>query len=238
VLALQHLKPAGYELGPRLILRSDQLEAMCGVLGPFHALGYATRILEPQVHERLRNGLITLPFVFEAGVPNIFEVLYRVALDRFFEFYDRCRDQLLQADRDTPLAEKLEKLRERFFDQPIQLMEHIRSVSCDPNESDSYFSTFVHGDFNRNNVMFHENSNGTVDNIKMIDFQELRYSSTALDISFFLYMNTPSEEREIIFPRLLRLYHEKMYGTLELILNRNKDNLSDEQLQQFLESYR
>jgi len=211
---------------------------MCGVLGPYHALGYATRILEPQVHERLRNGLITLPFVFEAGVPNIFEVLYRVAFDRFFEFYDRCRDQLLQGDGDTPLAEKLEKLRERFFDQPIQLMEHIRSVSCDPTESDSYFSTFLHGDFNRNNVMFHENANGMVDNIKMIDFQELRYSSTALDISFFLYMNTPCEEREIIFPRLLRLYHQKMHETLELILNRNKDSLSDEQLQQLLESYR
>ncbi|KAL7743054.1 hypothetical protein ACLKA6_005798 [Drosophila palustris] len=237
VLALQHLKPSGYELGPRLALRHDQLEAMCGVLGPYHALGYATRILEPKVHQRLRDGLVTLPFVFEAGIPNSFEVLYRVAFDRFFEFYDRCRVELLQGDQDTKLSEKLEMMRKRFFEQPIELMEHIRSVSCDPTQPDSYFATFLHGDFNRNNVMFHEDADGKVDNIKMIDFQEIRYSSTALDISFYLYMNTHSEERETIFPRLLRLYHQKMHETLELILQRNKDSLSDDQLQQLLDDY-
>ncbi|KAH8294530.1 hypothetical protein KR044_005846 [Drosophila immigrans] len=235
VLALQHLKPAGYALGPRLTLRTDQLEAMFAVLGPYHALGYATRILQPQVHERLRAGLIALPFVCAPGEPNLFEVLYRVAFDRFYGFYDRCREQMLQGD--TKLAEKLEQLRSRYFEQPTALMEHVRSASCDPAQPDSYFCTFLHGDFNRNNVMFRENAEGRVDSVRMIDFQELRFSTTAIDLSFALYMNTPPEERATIFPRLLQLYHSKMHETLELVLQRNKDSFSEQQLEQLLNDY-
>ncbi|XP_034118257.1 uncharacterized protein LOC117577528 [Drosophila albomicans] len=234
VLALQHLKPAGYALGPRLTLRHDQLDAMFGVLGPYHALGYAIRILQPQVHQRLRAGVVDLSFVSKPDEANLFAVLYRAAFDRFYGFYDRCREELLQSDgeNDVKFAAKLEQLRSRYFEQPTEILEHIRTDSQSSN-----FSTFLHGDFNRNNVLFREDEGGKVDNIKMIDFQELRYSTTAIDLSFTLYMNTPPEERETIFPHLLRLYHKKMHETLELVLQRNKDSLSEEQLEQLLNDY-
>ncbi|EDW66199.1 uncharacterized protein [Drosophila virilis] len=236
VLALQHLKPLGYELGPRLTLRSDQLEAMCRILGPYHALGYALRILEPHLHERLRGELITLPFVFEANAPNLYAVLYRVAFDRFYAFYDRCRDQLLQP-QDARFAEALQRLRDKYFGQPVELLEHIRSHALDETQPESHFSTFLHGDFNRNNVLFHENEEGKVDEIRMIDFQEMRYSTTAIDLSFFLYMNTPVAERGTIFARLLRLYHQHMHDTLELVLQRNHETLPEEKINQLLSDY-
>lgn len=230
MLALQHLKTAGYELGPRLTLRIDQLEAMCNVLGPFHAVGHATRILQPQVHERLRAGLVELPFIFEAGQSNLYAAFYRAAFDRFYQFYDRQREQLTQ---DPRFADALERMRARFFADPLQMLENIRTTSLD-----SHFATFLHGDFNRNNVLFHENDEGQVDNIKMIDFQEMRYGTIAIDLSFFLYMNTPSAGRNEIFPKLLRRYHTRMYEMLELVLQRNRDQFTEEQLQQLLEDYR
>ncbi|ALC49332.1 CG5126 [Drosophila busckii] len=230
VLALQHLKPAGYELGPRLTLRRDQLEAMCNVLGPYHALGYATRILQPQVHERLKNSIKELPFVYPSGTTNLYEALYRVAFDRFYEYYDRQRAQL-QPEEDFAAA--VERLRAKYFAQPEHILEGVRI-----NASGDKFSTFLHGDFNRNNVLFHEDAAGRVDNIKMIDFQELRYGTTAIDISFFLYINTAAAEREQLFPRLLQLYYKRMYEQLELLLQRNTPKLLDEeQLQVELEHY-
>ncbi|EDW05924.1 uncharacterized protein LOC6585454 [Drosophila mojavensis] len=236
VLALQHLQPKGFKLGPRLTLRLDQLEAMCSVLGPYHAMGYALRILQPQVEQRLRQQVVPLPFVFEANVPNIYAVLYRIAFDRFYEFYDRCRDQLLQP-QEQRFAEAIERLRARYFEQPVELLERIRTAACDETQPESYFSTFLHGDFNRNNVLFHENEEGRVDGIRMIDFQELRYSTTAIDISFFLYMNTPAENRAEIFAKLLRSYHQQMHQTLELLLQRNHETLSEEQINKLLSDY-
>ncbi|XP_017088202.2 uncharacterized protein [Drosophila bipectinata] len=235
VLALKHLKGDGYELGPRLILRRDQLEAMVRLIGPFHAMGYATRILQPQVYNRLRQGIVPMPFVSPDGKGG-FDVLYRVAFDRFFGFYDRKKEVLLQGT-DPGLGAAIERLREKYFAQPNQLLEKIRTQSYADDQPDSYFATILHGDYNRNNVLFHYGADGKVDDIKAIDFQELRYSTTAIDLSFFMYMNTPSAEREEIYSDLLVKYHKGMIEMLELVLQRHQDELTEAKVQQLLEEY-
>jgi len=209
---------------------------MVGLIGPFHALGYATRILQPQVYARLRAGVLDMPFVSSSGKAG-FDVLYRVAFDRFYEFYDRQREQLLQ-DSDAGLDAAIERLREKYFANPTHLLERIRTTSYADDQPDSYFATFQHGDYNRNNVLFHYGDDGQVDAIKTIDFQELRFSTTAIDLSFFMYMNTPSQEREEIFADLLGKYHKHMIEMLELVLHRNRDGLSDERVEQLLADYR
>lgn len=235
VLALKHLKGDGYQLGPRLTLRRDQLEAMVGLVGPFHALGYATRILQPQVHARLRAGVVDMPFVSSSG-KAIFDVLYRVAFDRFYEFYDRQKEQLLK-DADAGFGAAIERLREKYFKQPTLLLEKIRTNSYAEDQQDSHFATFLHGDYNRNNVLFHYGADDKVDGIRAIDFQELRFSTTAIDLSFFMYMNTPSEGRDEIYADLLRKYHSHMIGMLELVLRRNQDELTEDQVDELLQKY-
>ncbi|KAH8289654.1 hypothetical protein KR054_008628 [Drosophila jambulina] len=235
VLALKHLKGDGYQLGPRLTLRRDQLEAMVGLIGPFHALGYATRILQPQVHARLRSGIVEMPFVSSSG-KAIFDVLYRVAFDRFYEFYDRKREELLK-DAKEGFGEAIKRLREKYFANPTHLLERIRTTSRDEDQPDSYFATILHGDYNRNNVLFHYDANDKVDGIRAIDFQELRFSTTAIDLSFFLYMNTPSEGRAELYADLLGKYHRHMVEMLELVLRRNQKELGEERVEQLLKDY-
>ncbi|XP_030382312.1 uncharacterized protein LOC115629864 [Scaptodrosophila lebanonensis] len=246
VLALKHLTTDGFSLGPRIVLRHDQLEAMCAVVGTYHALGYALRVVQPQVHERLRAGVIPLPFVADATqTTNIYHVLYSAAMERFYKFYDRKRQDLLKVDeleQDRRFAGALELLREKYFAHPVKLLERIRTGSYDTAQTDSYFSTFLHGDFNRNNVLFHYSNShgvgdGTVNGIKVIDFQELRYSTPAIDLSFFMYMNTPPEDRDILFASLLRKYHKHMHEVLELVLQRNRNTLSEADLQGILDNY-
>ncbi|XP_017054730.1 uncharacterized protein LOC108097140 [Drosophila ficusphila] len=235
VLALKHLKGDGYQLGPRLTLRRDQLEAMVGLVGPFHAIGYATRILQPEVYARLKSGVVDMSFVSSSGKAG-FDVSYRVAFDRFYEFYDRRKEQLL-GDSDAGFAAAIERLRVKYFANPTHLLERIRTTSLSEDQPDNHFVTLLHGDYNRNNVLFHHSDNGQVDGIKTIDFQELRLSTTAIDLSFFMYMNTPSEGREEIFADLLNRYHKHMIEMLEQLLHANRDKLSDERVEQLLADY-
>ncbi|EDW87232.1 uncharacterized protein LOC6526401 [Drosophila yakuba] len=235
VLALKHLKGDGYELGPRLTLRRDHLEAMVGLVGPYHALGYATKILQPNVHARLRAGVLDMPFVSSSG-KGVFDVLYRVAFDRFYEFYDRQKEQLLQG-ADSGFEVAIERLREKYFKQPTLLLERIRTNSFAEDQPDSHFATFLHGDYNRNNVLFHYGTDDKVDAIRTIDFQELRFSTTAIDLSFFMYMNTPSEGRDELYADLLRKYHRSMIEMLELVLRRNRNELTDDRVDQLLQEF-
>ncbi|KAH8295592.1 hypothetical protein KR018_006706 [Drosophila ironensis] len=235
VLALKHLKGEGFELGPRLCLRRDQLEAMVRLVGPFHALGYCTRILQPVVYNRLRQGIVPMPFVSGSG-KAIFDVLYRVAFDRFYGYYDREKEQLLQGT-EPGFGAAIERMRSKYFARPTQLLEKIRTQAYAPEQTDNYFATILHGDYNRNNVLFRYAADGEVDAIKTIDFQELRFSTTAIDLSFFMYMNTPADEREELFADLLVKYHKSMIETLELVLQRNQDVLTEEKVLQLLDDY-
>ncbi|EDW81830.1 uncharacterized protein Dwil_GK25451 [Drosophila willistoni] len=236
VLALKHLKNDGYILEPSLSLRRDQLEAMSALIGKYHALGYATRILQPLVHERLKSGVVPLHFTTAEGQPTgVYDVLHGVAFARFFEYYERQKS----IEQDSGLDAALKRLKEKYLDKPTELLERIRTQSCDESQPDSYFSTILHGDYNRNNVLFHYGPDGKVDNIKMLDFQELRFSTIALDLSFFMYMNIPFEERSTIFPQLLKYYHKHMYELLELVLQRNQgeNSLTKDQVDQYLSNY-
>jgi len=68
------------------------------------------------------------------------------------------------------------------------------------------FSVVCHGDFNRNNVLFRYDEAGLPADVLLFDFGTPRYGSPALDLSFFLYMNTTQNLRESRLDDLLNAY--------------------------------
>jgi len=68
------------------------------------------------------------------------------------------------------------------------------------------FSVVCHGDFNRNNVLFRYDEAGLPADVLLFDFGTPRYGSPALDLSFFLYMNTTQSLRESRLDDLLNAY--------------------------------
>jgi len=68
------------------------------------------------------------------------------------------------------------------------------------------FSVVCHGDFNRNNVLFRYDEVGLPADVLLFDFGTPRYGSPALDLSFFLYMNTTQSLRESRLDDLLNAY--------------------------------
>lgn len=174
-LVLENLKPLGYQMGPRLSLDRDHLLAMCKPLGQYHALSYALRALNNPQLERLRSGLNVLPFIpnSKEADSHLYTIIYRVAFDRFFDFFDRHINTTTfdkKSNKDLKLIEDIQRLREKYFDQPTRLLEKLRT-SVEDTEEDRKFAAILHGDYNRNNVLFKYKTNGYVDNVKMIDFQ-------------------------------------------------------------------
>ncbi|XP_073835721.1 uncharacterized protein [Musca autumnalis] len=239
-LVLENLKPMGYGMGPRLILDRDHLVAMCIPLAKHHALSYALRALNNDQMERLRTGLNVMSFIPnnpEEAKSHLYTILYRLAYDRFYDFFDRIIDTNTfdrKSNKDLKLIENLRKLREKYFAQPTKLMEKIR-LGVEETEEDGKFAAILHGDYNRNNVLFKYNKEGQVEDVKMIDFQEVRYGSPVLDLSFFMYFNSSAEDRYKRWPELLNTYHTCMYETLEMILRASKK--SHQEIEEILSCY-
>ncbi|VVC43031.1 Protein of unknown function DUF227,CHK kinase-like,Protein kinase-like domain [Cinara cedri] len=63
-----------------------------------------------------------------------------------------------------------------------------------------------HGDFNRNNLLFRYDDDGRPVDALPFDLATVRYGSPALDLSFFLYMNTDRRIRDERWDELLDTY--------------------------------
>lgn len=76
----------------------------------------------------------------------------------------------------------------------------------------------VHGDFNRNNMQFRYNELGEPVEVRFFDFQNCRYCSPSVDLSFFLFMNTSPELRRQHWDDLLQEYFGSMTSALDRLL--------------------
>lgn len=65
------------------------------------------------------------------------------------------------------------------------------------------YSVINHGDCWVPNFLINHNTDGSPCNTKIIDFQLARYTSPALDISFFIYSGTSKELREQHYDELI-----------------------------------
>lgn len=96
-------------------------------------------------------------------------------------------------------CEHLRRLSELFQDSKNTVRR-----ALEPREP---LSVMCHGDFNRNNLMFrYERHSGVPVDTLLLDFGTPRYGSPALDLSFFLYMNTTQKMRENRWNHLLDVY--------------------------------
>jgi len=71
-----------------------------------------------------------------------------------------------------------------------------------------------HGDFNRNNLLFRYDEAGLPVDVLLFDFGTPNYGSPALDLSFFVYMNTTQELRKSRWDDLLNVYCNTLAETV------------------------
>lgn len=114
---------------------------------------------------------------FQLPTKNLYYCVYRAALDRFLRYFDRIRCRFTDTEEDVKFVENVNRLRTKYGSCPTKLLEKFR------NETDE-FAAILHGDFNRNNVLFKyppSDTNSSLqtsssslpvpEDVKMIDFQ-------------------------------------------------------------------
>lgn len=111
-----------------------------------------------------------------------------------------------------PIIEKLEerygnKNNDRLNRFRTELLREAKQTLWRTIQPTEPLAVLCHGDFNRNNMMFRYDDDGVrpVDAMAF-DMATIRYGSPAIDLSFFLYMNTDRQLREVHWDELLNAY--------------------------------
>lgn len=164
ILAMENLKPLGYRLGPRIDLDEKHLRLMIKNIAQYHSVTYALRINGEKKLQELIDGLKPLRFLNDEGeVLESYNILFKISLARLFAYVE----ETPKHRKNPKFLKDVENLKIKYGDEPIRLMETFL-------QTDDVFSVILHGDYNRNNVLFKYETEEGFENplsLKMIDFQ-------------------------------------------------------------------
>uniref|UniRef100_A0A182PKK6 CHK domain-containing protein n=1 Tax=Anopheles epiroticus TaxID=199890 RepID=A0A182PKK6_9DIPT len=220
-LVMEDVSAAGFVPGPRLNLDEPHLVLMARKIAQFHACSYAMRVGEQtEALRSLVERIIPLNFLQDGKIVfESYDIVFKVVFERLFRYFDE-KPALLEEER---VRDRVHALRSKYGTAPSELMQRCLM-------RDELYSAILHGDYNRNNVLFRYDGEVPQD-VMLIDFQENRYGSPALDLSFYMYMNMPPEAwADGGWERLLAVYHRELMHCLCDIVKLKPD---DEALQPY-----
>lgn len=99
-------------------------------------------------------------------------------------------------------------------------------------------SVLIHGDFCRNNMFFKYDNNEEPISVKFFDMATVVYASPALDISFFLYLNTVQEQRVKDWDLMIRTYYDSLKRTCQSYAESSKANIVIPTFEEILDEFK
>lgn len=204
ILVQENVQKNDFYVEQSLYLTEEHLNIMTECLAQFHAISLALKIERKEEFLNVVDGIQPLCFEQPNGLPSLYDVLHEISTTRLFDCVFGQENQSDQFIRD------MSQLKEIVGDKPVKLLDRFRQIDD--------FAVIGHGDYHRNNVLFKKVDNCVVD-MKMIDFQQIRYGSPCLDLSFFMYLNITAELREALWDKILRDYHQQLLKHTAAILD-------------------
>ena len=89
-----------------------------------------------------------------------------------------------------------------------------QQLTVSPSEP---WATITHGDFWVNNIMFHQDEQGNVDDVKFVDFQMYNFKSALYELPFFFCSSLDDEAFDRHLDELIGIYYEAFVKELELL---------------------
>lgn len=223
ILALDDLSSLGYRLSSaKMDLDEDHLILMAKKIAQYHALSFALKINNDPMLEKLVGGLIPFHFKSKAqGDLESYKYLCPISFERVFDYI--ANNSKHQDDK--AFLKNISNLKKKVRNDFLDIMENFL-------KTDHQFAVILHGDYYRNNVMFQYetlNEKEVPVDLRVFDFQEIRYASIVIDLSIFMYMHCHKKIKGI-WDQLLSLYHQTLSTSIANIL---KCNVSDERLSSF-----
>ncbi|XP_012229285.2 uncharacterized protein [Linepithema humile] len=186
VILMENLKMRGYYTNNRVTgCDHEHSKLAMRAMARFHALGMATKYKRPEYFEVLKKRSKCLEFKAEG--------------------FESMHDDMAQKIAEDPeLAVHIDRCKAVIY---MQAEEIWLAVPDEP------WSTIVHADFWVNNIMFHRDENGRLDDVKFVDFQNYLFLNPLREMVFYIFAS--SEVRDDYINELIDLYHETFLAVLD-----------------------
>ncbi|GFG31624.1 hypothetical protein Cfor_03201 [Coptotermes formosanus] len=206
IVVLEDMEQRGFTLSvERLFLDYEHCAVALRQLARFHAIFYGLKKAETSRFHAMVSKIKAQNF--GGASPEYLNYFFKTVSYRAVKYLEGWQemDQLTLDKLKVPL------------ENAIQLFVDLLA----PREP---LAVLCHGDFCRNNILFGYVSGKPCDAI-LFDFQAVKYASPAIDLSFFMYLNTSSELRSQHWDDLFGKYHATLIGTLAHILGCSVEEL-------------
>ncbi|XP_026810649.1 uncharacterized protein LOC113553462 [Rhopalosiphum maidis] len=201
VIVLENATANGYQeamVGHRLSLDFEHLTVALRTLAKFHGLSYRSKRNDLKKFKEIISEVKETQWS-ESGEwifhPSVLQNLYSVALDWLKQRHTESDD----SNCDDNVLKWIRKFESELLADPLQILRRVTS----PLEP---LAVLCHGDFNRNNLLFRYDDSGRPVDVLPFDMATIRYGSLAIDLSFFLYLNTDRQTRDDHWDELLDVY--------------------------------
>ncbi|XP_050532598.1 uncharacterized protein LOC126900720 [Daktulosphaira vitifoliae] len=196
MIVLENVSTLGYKLSEqRLMLDYEHIEIALKSMAKFHGFSYTAKHKNNQQFLELTKKTQESQW-FESGEwvirKNGMKVIGKTDINRLVEKNpDKYKNNL-----------HVQKLLEHFNEPDNNLRKLMNNYGSVP--------VLCHGDFCRNNILFKYNNLNHPIAALIFDFANIRYGSPALDLSFFLYLNTDRKLRTEYWYQLLDVYCKEL----------------------------
>lgn len=213
VIVLEDLTQSGYSTPNRLkTLNFQQCDLVLRKFAHLHATSMVLRIVNRKDFNRALRCIDD--YIFTPGKVN--------CLPKFFEeMAARCLRCLRRNNEDGKLCAAIAFYEQHFLDRQLFSVAQ-RLVR---REKDENLLTICHGDSWLNNLMFRQNAEGLVDDVKLLDLQVMRYTSPTIDLLHFLYSSTDTQCRDQYFDKLMGSYQEALMQSIDEMAEPYLDSL-------------
>ncbi|XP_075984504.1 uncharacterized protein LOC142982070 [Anticarsia gemmatalis] len=203
-VVLQDLKKDGFAMMERKQgLDVKQFYLVLKKLAHFHALSLAMKTQKPEEFYKLVDG--------EKGIREFLFVEEKYHLMKHF-FKKLADDSISMVEEELSGSEDKEMYLERFrryCDDGLYIL--VMGELVKPVEP---LAVICHGDCWNNNFMF-KYVNGELDDMRLVDYQLVRYASPALDLVSVLYLSMERKLRTKHYTALLNYYTDELYTRLQ-----------------------
>ncbi|XP_046684248.1 uncharacterized protein LOC124370012 isoform X2 [Homalodisca vitripennis] len=197
-IVLEDLKQQGFKMADKSQgLDFDHCRLYVTAVAALHAVSYEVLKEHPEFIESIGKEKL-----FSHGL----QVTY--GLQKMLRNGMRCLFEYIEA------VDKFKKYSNIIKDSSGSLYDTVAEV-VKPREED--FNTMIHGDSWTNNMLFRYGNNGSVEEIKLLDFQLVRYASPLVDIVYFIWTSANDDVRTNKLDELYKIYTDELNKSLSKI---------------------
>ncbi|XP_011686524.1 PREDICTED: uncharacterized protein LOC105449208 [Wasmannia auropunctata] len=169
-------------------------------LAKLHASALAIKINNPRLFDELNSHLEEVIYT-DNSETSVMRLCTETCVKTIVQYLDMVEPR-------TPEWQSVRDHMASYLDKAYDTMQRMFTM---PKQK---YDTICHGDPWVNNLLFLHDNDGRIIDLKMVDYQIIRYASLSSDILYFIYSSVQTSLIERSFESLLKIYHNEFLSEL------------------------